>query len=104
MRLYHRSAASATIRRHGFYSPEAVVFTDNPTAGNAESWPTLVFEVEDETVAPFESLSMPQSCRKFDVPAQIANTFFPIIDQLPGVDASLAPALQSFPRPPRRAV
>ena len=85
MRLYHRSAAVVTIRRHGFYSPEPVVFTDNPTAGSPESWPTLVFDVEDETVVRFESLSSPQSCRMFTVPAQIANTFFPIIDQLPAL-------------------
>jgi hypothetical protein len=105
MRLYHRSPAIATIRRHGFYSPEPVVFTDNPTAGSPESWPTLVFDVEDETVARFESVRLPQSCRMFTVPAQISNTFLPIIASSGlRVDASSAASELSAAAAPRGVV
>jgi hypothetical protein len=71
------------IRRHGFYSHEPVAFTDHSTAARGEPWPTLVFDVADESVERFERLSSRERNRTFIVPPHVANTFFPIVDQLP---------------------
>ena len=83
MRLYHRSATALVVRQRGFRFGEILEFSDTPvSAHGAESdQVTLVFEVPESIVTTFEREHGEQR-RVFRIPPEIANTFFPIVDQL----------------------
>jgi hypothetical protein len=87
MRLYHRSPAARVIRQRGFRTGPAVEFTTGLTPLRTEvlahlNETALVFDVADDVVAPFEEPAGSDDYRVFRIPPEIANTFFPIVDQL----------------------
>jgi hypothetical protein len=86
MRLYHRSASALVIRQHGFMSRGLVGFSDRPLSDSDDPATagaiSLAFDVPEDRVLPWEVDAPTGDYRLFRVAPTIANTFFPIVDQL----------------------